>query len=282
MSEDKKVKKEPAKKKEDKTEAPKAEEKAETPKKEKKTAAAKIDEIPEPPKAEKKTEPKKPKETKAKEEKEEKPKAKEKKSKEEKPKEKKSKEEKPKEEKPKETKAKEEKPKETKAKEEKPKETKAKEEAPKEGKEEKAEEEKKPDSEARARTRRRDSKYGVAHIFSSYNDTIVHITDISGAETFSRKSGGMFVKADRNESSPYAAMKAANAAAQEAQSKGVYQLYIRYRAPGGHKNRTPGPGTQAALRALKRSGMRILRLEDVTPLPHDGCRRKGGRRGRRM
>jgi small subunit ribosomal protein S11 len=130
--------------------------------------------------------------------------------------------------------------------------------------------------------RRRESKYGIAHIFSSYNDTIVHITDISGAETFSRKSGGMFVKADRNESSPYAAMKAANAAAQEAQSKGVYQLYVRYRAPGGHKNRTPGPGTQAALRALKRSGMRIIRLEDVTPLPHDGCRRKGGRRGRRM
>jgi small subunit ribosomal protein S11 len=133
-----------------------------------------------------------------------------------------------------------------------------------------------------AKPRRRESKFGIAHIFSSYNDTIVHITDISGAETFSRKSGGMFVKADRNESSPYAAMKAANAAAQEAQSKGVYQLYVRYRAPGGHKNRTPGPGTQAALRALKRSGMRILRLEDVTPLPHDGCRRKGGRRGRRM
>ncbi|NPD87173.1 MAG: 30S ribosomal protein S11 [Asgard group archaeon] len=133
-----------------------------------------------------------------------------------------------------------------------------------------------------ARPRRRESKFGIAHIFSSYNDTIVHITDISGAETFSRKSGGMFVKADRNESSPYAAMKAANAAAQEAQSKGVYQLYVRYRAPGGHKNRTPGPGTQAALRSLKRSGMRILRLEDVTPLPHNGCRRKGGRRGRRM
>jgi small subunit ribosomal protein S11 len=96
------------------------------------------------------------------------------------------------------------------------------------------------------RPRRRESKHGVAHIFSSYNDTIIHITDISGAETFSRKSGGMFVKADRNESSPYAAMKAANAAAQESQAKGVYQLFVRYRAPGGHKNRTPGPGTQAA------------------------------------
>ena len=131
-------------------------------------------------------------------------------------------------------------------------------------------------------TKKQERKYGIAHIFSSYNDTIIHITDISGAETFSRKSGGMFVKADRNESSPYAAMKSANAAAQEAQSKGVFNLYVRYRAPGGHKNRTPGPGTQAALRALKRSGMRILRLEDVTPLPHNGCRRKGGRRGRRM
>ena len=134
----------------------------------------------------------------------------------------------------------------------------------------------------KAKSSKQDKKFGIAHIFSSYNDTIVHITDISGAETFSRKSGGMFVKADRNESSPYAAMKAANAAAQEAQSKGVYKLYVRYRAPGGHKNHTPGPGTQAALRALKRSGMRIIRLEDVTPLPHDGCRRKGGRRGRRM
>jgi len=142
--------------------------------------------------------------------------------------------------------------------------------------------EKKESTQPTDRPRRRESKLGVAHIFSSYNDTIIHITDISGAETFSRKSGGMFVKADRNESSPYAAMKAANAAAQESQAKGIYQLFVRYRAPGGHKNRTPGPGTQAALRALKRSGMRIIRLEDVTPLPHNGCRRKGGRRGRRM
>ena len=131
-------------------------------------------------------------------------------------------------------------------------------------------------------SRKQDYKYGIAHIFSSYNDTIIHITDISGAETFSRKSGGMFVKADRNESSPYAAMKAANAASDEAQSKGIYALYVRYRAPGGHKNRTPGPGTQAALRALKRSGMRIIRIEDETPLPHNGRTRKRGRSGRRI
>ena len=253
MSEDKKEKKEPAKKTKEDVEPPKVEEKVEPPKKENKTSATKKKEKTEAPKEEKKAKQKKPKETKDKEAKDE---AKPKKAKPEAPKEEKSK-----------------------TKEEAKPEEKAKSE---EKSEEKDKPEAKPESEARSRTRRRDSKYGVAHIFSSYNDTIVHITDISGAETFSRKSGGMFVKADRNESSPYAAMKAANSAAQEAQSKGIYQLYVRYRAPGGHKNRTPGPGTQAALRALKRSGMRILRLEDVTPLPHDGCRRKGGRRGRRM
>ncbi len=161
-------------------------------------------------------------------------------------------------------------------------ETKAEEKSKDKAKEKTEEKESTKPADRPERPRRRESKHGVAHIFSSYNDTIIHITDISGAETFSRKSGGMFVKADRNESSPYAAMKAANAAAQESQAKGVYQLFVRYRAPGGHKNRTPGPGTQAALRALKRSGMRIIRLEDVTPLPHNGCRRKGGRRGRRM
>ncbi len=123
---------------------------------------------------------------------------------------------------------------------------------------------------------------GVAHIYASYNDTIIHITDLTGAETISRKSGGMFVKADRQESSPYAAMKAAFAAADEAKEKGVKTIHVRIRAPGGHKSRTPGPGVQAALRALARAGLRIGRIEDVTPLPHDGTRRKGGRRGRRM
>ncbi len=130
--------------------------------------------------------------------------------------------------------------------------------------------------------RKKRSITGVAHIYASYNDTIIHITDLTGAETISRKSGGMFVKADRQESSPYAAMKAAFAAADEAKEKGVKTIHVRIRAPGGHKSRTPGPGVQAALRALARAGLRIGRIEDVTPLPHDGTRRKGGRRGRRM
>lgn len=125
-------------------------------------------------------------------------------------------------------------------------------------------------------------KWGVVHIYSSYNNTIIHITDISGAETISRTSGGMFVKADRLESSPYAAMRAASAAASTAKEKGITAIHIKVRAPGGSSARTPGPGAQAAIRALARAGFRIGRIEEVTPIPHDGTRRKGGRRGRRV
>lgn len=132
------------------------------------------------------------------------------------------------------------------------------------------------------KTKKKKNLWGIAHIFASYNDTFVHITDITGSETISLKSGGQFVKADRQEPSPFAAMRAAYAAADESKSKGFTGLHVRVRARGGNKSRTPGPGVQAALRALARSKMRIGRIDDVTPLPHDGSRRKGGRRGRRM
>ncbi len=125
-------------------------------------------------------------------------------------------------------------------------------------------------------------KWAIAHIFASYNDTIVHLTDITGAETIARTSGGMMVKADRNESSPHAAMQAAFQAAREAKDKGVYGIHIRVRAPGGHGPKTPGPGAQAAIRALSRAGLRIGIIDEVTPIPHDGTRKPGGRRGRRV
>ena len=130
--------------------------------------------------------------------------------------------------------------------------------------------------------KRRPQRMGIAHVFASYNDTFVHITDITGSETISLKSGGMFVKAHRQEPSPFAAMRAAYSAADEAKAKGFTGVHVRVRARGGNKSRTPGPGVQAVLRALARSKLRIGQINDVTPLPHDGSRRKGGRRGRRM
>ena len=111
----------------------------------------------------------------------------------------------------------------------------------------------------------------------------------------------MKVKADRDESSPYAAMLAAQDVATRCKELGINALHIKIRATGGelifdggHTNvfanaryigngtKTPGPGAQSALRALARSGMKIGRIEDVTPTPSDSTRRKGGRRGRRL
>ena len=126
------------------------------------------------------------------------------------------------------------------------------------------------------------NRWGVAHIFSSFNNTIVHITDLTGAETIARVTAGSQVRADRLGGSPAAAMLAAKKAAEIALSKGINAVHIRVRAPGGIKSKTTGPGAQAAIRALARAGLKIGIIEDVTPIPHDGCRRPGGRRGRRM
>lgn len=126
-----------------------------------------------------------------------------------------------------------------------------------------------------------DEKWGVAHIFASFNNTIIHVTDLTGAETIAQCSGGMVVKNDREESSPYAAMKAADRVAEEVRDKGFTGVHIKVRAPGGSGSKSPGPGAQASIRALARAGLQIGKIEDVTPIPHDGTKSKGGGRGRR-
>ena len=125
-------------------------------------------------------------------------------------------------------------------------------------------------------------KWGIAHIYSSYNNTIIHMTDLTGGETVAISSGGIHVNADRYESSPFAAMKAANAVIESAKTKGFTGFHIRVRAVGGVGSRVPGPGAQAAIRALARGGFKIGRIDDVTPIPHDTTRKKGGKRGRRV
>lgn len=116
----------------------------------------------------------------------------------------------------------------------------------------------------------------------SFNDTFVHITDLSGRETYVRITGGMKVKSDRDESSPYAAMLASQDVAARCKEIGITALHIKIRATGGQRTKTPGPGGQSALRALAHAGIKIGRIEDVTPIPTDSTRRKGGRRGRRL
>mgnify|MGYP000193825533 CR=1 FL=1 len=77
-------------------------------------------------------------------------------------------------------------------------------------------------------------------------------------------------------------MKASNAVVDVARTRGVTSLHIRVRAVGGVGSRVPGPGAQAAIRALARGGFKIGRIDDVTPIPHDTTRKKGGKRGRRV
>ncbi|MEM5798472.1 MAG: 30S ribosomal protein S11 [Candidatus Aenigmatarchaeota archaeon] len=125
-------------------------------------------------------------------------------------------------------------------------------------------------------------RWGVAHIFSSVNNTIIHITDLSGAETIARCSGGIITDRDKDKGTPFPAIQAAKRVAEEALSKGITGVHIKVRAPGGIKKKVPGQGAQPAIRTLIRMGLKIGRIEDVTPIPHNGCRPKGGRRGRRV
>ncbi|MCQ2085518.1 MAG: 30S ribosomal protein S11 [archaeon] len=126
------------------------------------------------------------------------------------------------------------------------------------------------------------AKWGIANIFASYNNVMITLTDITGAETLAKVTGGMIVKQAKDQSSPYAAQKAAEKIAEVAAEKEIIGIHVKVRAPGGNKSTSPGPGAQAAIRALARAGLKIGRIEDVTPIPHDGTKPKGGRRGRRV
>uniref|UniRef100_A0A2K5S236 Small ribosomal subunit protein uS11 n=1 Tax=Cebus imitator TaxID=2715852 RepID=A0A2K5S236_CEBIM len=95
-----------------------------------------------------------------------------------------------------------------------------------------------------------ENMFGVCHIFASFNDT-----DLSGKEIICRVTGGMKVKADRDESSPYAAMLAAQDVAQRCEELGITALHIKLWATGGNRTKTPGPGAQLTLRALACSGV---------------------------
>lgn len=122
----------------------------------------------------------------------------------------------------------------------------------------------------------------VAHIKATKNDTFVHITDMTGSETIAKITGGMKVKAQRDEGSPYAAMLAAQDVATKVLGRGIKVLHFKLRGAGGVKPMALGPGAQVAIRTLIRAGLRVGRIEDVTPRPTDCTRRRGGHRGRRV
>ena len=120
---------------------------------------------------------------------------------------------------------------------------------------------------------------GIAHIFTSFNNTIVHITDLSG-RTIARVSGGMITKHDRLKANPTVAMFVAKRAAEIAKDAGIKNLYVKIRAKTGETS--PGPGAHAAIKSLSKEGFKILSIVDATRIPRGGPKKKGGKRGRRV
>jgi len=115
-------------------------------------------------------------------------------------------------------------------------------------------------------TRRKDRKNiekGQAHIHSSFNNTIVTITDVQGNAISWASSGELGFKGSRK-STPFASQMAAETAAKAAQEHGIKSIEVYVKGPGA--------GREAAIRALQAAGLEISLIKDVTPIPHNGCR----------
>jgi len=104
---------------------------------------------------------------------------------------------------------------------------------------------------------------GIAHVHASFNNTIITITDRQGNALAWASSGGAGFKGSRK-STPFAAQVAAEAAGRAAQECGIKNLEVEIRGPG--------PGRESSVRALNALGIKILQIQDVTPIPHNGCR----------
>ncbi|MBU0957419.1 MAG: 30S ribosomal protein S11 [Nanoarchaeota archaeon] len=123
-----------------------------------------------------------------------------------------------------------------------------------------------------------DEETGIVHIYTSFNNTIVHITDLAG-NTIARVSGGMSTKQNRLKANPTVAMFVGKRVAEMAKEYRLKSLYVRIRAKTGSP--APGPGAHAVVKSLGREGFKIINISDTTKIPRGGPKVKGGRRGRR-
>ena len=120
---------------------------------------------------------------------------------------------------------------------------------------------------------------GIVHIYSTFNNTILHLTDMSG-NTLAQISGGKVTKHSRLKATPTVAMFGAKRIAEAAKEIGIDSVYIRVSSKAGAT--APGPGAHAAIKSLAREGLKIINILDTTPIPRGGPKAKGGKRGRRV
>jgi small subunit ribosomal protein S11 len=121
---------------------------------------------------------------------------------------------------------------------------------------------------------------GIIHIYATHNNTKLLLTDITGSETIAKTTGGIETKAQHKKGSPYVAMKLSENLANTAKEKGITEVFVKVRGHGGNKSSSAGQGSEAAIRSLTRNGLRLISIENVTPQPHDGCRKKKKFRGK--
>ncbi len=118
------------------------------------------------------------------------------------------------------------------------------------------------------KTRRSVAK-GIVHIKATYNNTLITITDMDGEVLSSTSAGTSGFKGSRK-STAFAAQQAAEAAAAKVKKMGLTEVEIRVKGPGG--------GRESASRAIQSAGLKVLSIEDATPIPHNGCRPRKKRR----
>lgn len=118
----------------------------------------------------------------------------------------------------------------------------------------------------------------VVNIYTSFNNTLAHVTDMSG-KTIAKVTGGVITKHDRLKANPTIAMFISKRITEIIKDLGIKSLYVRVRAKT--RNPAPGPGAHAIVKSLSREGFKILNILDTTRIPRGGPKKKGGRRGRR-
>ncbi len=136
-----------------------------------------------------------------------------------------------------------------------------------------------PEKVVEEKKKERPERAAIAYIFTSQNNTMIHITDLAG-NTLSRITGGMVTKHSRLKADPTIAMFAAKKAAERARDLGITSLYIRSKAKTGSPGF--GSGGHAAIKTLGKEGFRIISILDTTSVPRGGPKKKGGKRGRRV
>ena len=135
------------------------------------------------------------------------------------------------------------------------------------------------ESETEQKEKKKKEIEAVVNIYTSFNNTLVHVTDLSG-KTITKVTGGMVTKHDRLKANPTIAMFISKRITENIKDLGIKALYIRIRAKT--KNPAPGPGANAIVKSLSREGFKIINILDTTRVPRGGPKSKGGRRGRRV